>query len=380
VCSRRKPLTLRDAPELFGLYNNGVAIVVHDYDQTESGLELVEPYIVNGCQTSRTIWEVFRQRLDSGGTGINPEIEKWKDRARSGVVILKIVKVGVSGEKLLQAITRYTNSQNAIREKDFLALTGDFRTWHRELSEQYDLYFEIQRGGWDSQKALQNANPKTKQYRKHANAADLVKVYGAGWLGEAGLAFGKNPPFLPDGSIFKRIVNSSEDDGGPFGASDLYAAYLLQQSAERYGFGRGAEKQSRRQTRFLFYMIAVDLLRDAVSRAGMPTHLRNLSKAMIATLRDDRANEALLDQAAEIIDSYFTQGSDDSVFEEASFKNTFNLDLNAFLKSEQLGKSEQATPRLRGALAVGKQVLGRTIAGQPSPRQIITQAVSNGLV
>jgi hypothetical protein len=259
-------------------------------------------------------------------------------------------------------------------------ITGDFRTWHRELSEQYDLYFEIQRGGWDSQKALQNANPKTKQYRKHGNAADLVKVYGAGWLGEAGLAFGKNPPFLPDGSIFKRIVNSSEDDGGPFGASDLYAAYLLQQSAERYGFGRGAEKQSRRQTRFLFYMIAVDLLRDAVSRAGMPTHLRNISKAMIATLSDDRANEALLDQAAEIIDSYFTQGSDDSVFEEASFKNTFNLDLNAFLKSEQLGKSEQATPRLRGALAVGKQVLGRTIAGQPSPRLIITQAVSNGLV
>jgi hypothetical protein len=372
--------TLRDAPELFGLYNNGVAIVVHDYAPTQSGLELTEPYIVNGCQTSRTIWEVFRQRLDSGGTGVNPEIETWKERAKAGVVILKIVKVGISGEKLLQAITRYTNSQNAIRDKDFLALTGDFRTWHHELSEQYDLYFEIQRGGWDSQKALQNANQNTKQYRKHANAADLLKVYGAGWLGEAGLAFGKNPPFLPDGSVFKRIVNSSEEDGGPFGASDLYAAYLLQQSSERYDFGRGAAKQSRRQTRFLFYMIAVDLLRDAMSRAGMPIDLRNVARAMIATLNDGQANEALLDQAAEIIDSYFTQGSEDSVFEEASFKNTFNLDLNAFLKSEQLGKSEQSTPRLRGAIAIGKQVLGRGLAGQPSPRQIITQAVSTSML
>jgi len=368
--------TLRDAPELFGLYNNGITVVVHDYKANGSTVNLTEPYIVNGCQTSRTIWEVFHRRLESGGTGVNPEIEKWKERAKAGVAVIKVVKVGIAGEKLLQAITRYTNSQNAIREKDFLALTGDFRTWHRELSEQFDLYFEIQRGGWDSQKALQNANPHSKQYEKHANAADLVKVYGAGWLGEAGLAFGKNPPFLPDGSVFKRIVNGSESDGGSFGASDLYAAYLLQRSADPYGFGRGADKASRRQTRFLFYMIAVELLRDALSRAGLPTDLRSLSNETIAVLSDKAANSALLDQAAEVIDSYFTQGSDDSVFEKAAYKNTFNLDLNAFLKWEQLGKSEQGTPRLRGALAIGKQVMGRTSGSQPSPRQVITQAAS----
>ena len=368
--------TLRDAPELFGLYNNGITVVVHDYAPAGSKVTLTEPYIVNGCQTSRTIWEVFHQRLESGGTGINPEIEKWKARAKGGVAVIKIVKVGIAGEKLLQAITRYTNSQNAIREKDFLALTGDFRTWHQQLSDQYSLYFEIQRGGWDSQKALQNANPHTKQYEKHANAADLMKVYGAGWLGEAGLAFGKNPPFLPDGTVFKRIVNATDADGGRFGAADLYAAYLLQQSADRYGFGRGADKPSRRQTRFLFYMVAVELLRDALSRASIPTDLRTLSRTMIAILSDASANAALLDQAVEIIDSYFTQGSDDSVFEEAAYKNTFNLDLNAFLKWEQLGKSEKGTPRLRGALAIGKQVMGKSIAGQPSPRQVITQIAS----
>jgi hypothetical protein len=64
------------------------------------------------------------------------------------------------------------------------------------------------------------------------------------------------------------------------------------------------------------------------------------------------------------------------VFEEAAYKNAFNLDLNAFLKWEQLGKSEKGTPRLRGALAIGKQVMGKSIAGQPSPRQLITQIAS----
>ena len=86
--------------------------------------------------------------------------------------------------------------------------------------------------GGDSQKALQNTNPYTKQFVKHANAADLIRVYGAGWLAEAGMAFGKNPPFLPDGSVFKRIVNGSETDGGPFGVVDLYSAYLLQQATD----------------------------------------------------------------------------------------------------------------------------------------------------
>lgn len=58
-------------------------------------------------------------------------------------------------------------------------------------------------------------------------------------------------------------------------------------------------------------------------------------------------------------------------------QGAFNLDLNAFLKWEQLGKSEQGTPRLRGAFAVGKQVMGKSIGGQPSPRQVITQIASN---
>jgi AIPR protein len=371
--------TLRDAPERFGLYNNGITLVVSGYTQVGSKLVLVEPYIVNGCQTSRTIWEVFHQRLGAGGTGVNPEIEEWKLRIAHGVVVTKIVKVGNAGEKLLQAITRYTNSQNAVREKDFLALTGDFRTWQKELSDDHGIYLEIQRGGWDSQKALQNHSTSTKIYTKSANAADLIKVYGAGWLSEAGLAFGKNPPFLPDGAVFKRIVNSEAEQSRPFGAIDLIAAYLLQQGASSYGFGRGAEKQSRRQSRFLFYLVAIDLLKDALSRGSYATDPRTLSDALVAILQDNSAKSALLDPAIEVIDSYFTQGTEDTVFDEPAFLNAFNADLNAFLKWEKLGKAEDSTPRLRSALAITKQVMGRTVGGHPSQRSILISVVKQAL-
>ena len=366
--------TLRDAPERFGLYNNGITVVVHDYKLLDGKVILEEPYIVNGCQTTRTIWEVFHNKVSAGGTGVNPETEAWKKRAAQGVVVAKIVKVGTSGETLLQAITRYTNSQNAIREKDFLALTGDFRTWQHELADRYGLYLEIQRGGWDSQKALQNTNPAAQQFAQHANAADLIKVYGAGWLSEAGLAFSKNPPFLPDGSVFKRIVNGAETDGGPFGATDLYAAYLLQQATAELGFGRGAAKPSRRQSRFLFLMVVIDLFRDVLSRANKPMDPRSISSALTRALEDDDAKIALLDTAAEVIDTYFTQGSDDSVFTEPAYLNSFNADLNAFLKWEKLGKSDADTPRLRNALAINKSVMGKTIGGT-SARQLINAAI-----
>lgn len=367
--------TLRDAPERFGLYNNGITIVVHDYRSEEGSVELTEPFIVNGCQTTRTIWEVFHARLSSGGTGVNPETEEWKAKAGQGVVVAKIVKVGNSGENLLQAITRYTNSQNAIREKDFLALTGDFKTWQGQLSDQHDLYLEIQRGGWDSQKALQNTNPTAKQFTEHANAADLIKVYGAGWMGEAGLAFGKNPPFLPDGSVFKRIVNSADSDGGPFGVTDLYAAYLLQKCTAEYGFGRGASKQSRRQSRFLYFLVVLDLFKDTLSRASYPIDHRSVSAAMVKVLKNDSGRSALLDRAVEVIDSYFTQGNDDSLFNEPSYLNSFNADLNAFLKWEKLARSDIETPRLKQLLAVNKSVMGMSLAGSQTPRQTIMAAV-----
>jgi hypothetical protein len=372
--NRGMQATLKEAPERFGLYNNGITIVASDWHQDGKEIHLVEPYIVNGCQTSRTIWEVFHQRFSSGGTGVNPELEEWKERAREGTVVTKIVKVGSSGEQLLQAITRYTNSQNAVRERDFLALTSDFRTWQKELADRFDVYLEVQRGGWDSQKALQNSNPATHQFGRHVNAADLIKVFGAGWLSEAGLAFGKNPPFLPEGSVFKRIVAPPEEGQSGFGVEDLYASYLLQEAADAYGFGRGA-KATRRQSRFLFYAVVINLLKDVMNRAGKAVDNRAISDALTRVLSDESAREALLGQAIEVIDTYFTNGNEESVFEEPSFKNAFNGDLNAFLKAEKFGKSMDFTPKLFEALALTKRAMGMSYAGQPSARSIITDAI-----
>ena len=282
-------------------------------------------------------------------------------------------KVGTTGEQLLQAITRYTNSQNAVREKDFLALSSDFSGWKAGMAERYGIYLEVQRGGWDSQKALQNANPSTRQFTEHVNAADLIKVYGSGWLGEAGLAYGKNPPFLPGGAVFKRITALPEEGQEAFGVEDLYACHLLQGAADELGFGRGGPP-TRRQSRFIFYMLTVILLKDVLNRAQRPNGHRDISVVLARVLKDPSARSALVEQAVELIDSYFTQGNEDSVFEEPPLRNAYYGDLNAFLKAERFGRTRDFTPKLFDGLALTQRAMAKSYNGQPSAREAIVTA------
>ncbi|MBE0414990.1 MAG: AIPR family protein [Dehalococcoidia bacterium] len=372
--------TLRNAPERFGLYNNGITIVVTNFVLNGNGnIELIEPFVVNGCQTTKTIWEICYEKLEAGGTGTSPELEEWRKRAGEGVVITKIVRVGDNGEELERAITRYTNSQNAVREKDFLALTTDFKRWASLMSERYEVFLERQRGGWDSRRALQKQRPDIKKFTKAANAFDLLKVYGSGWLGEAGTAFGKNGPFVPNGAIFKKIMEPVDGEDESFGVDDLYAAYQLQCAADKLDFGRGAAKITRKQTKFLFYMIVIDLLKDVMTRAEIAATRKNCTRALLKLFdgNHESAAQALPDAATEVVDGYLTSGTDNCVFDEPAYKNTFNHDLNAFLKWEKLGKTEEDCPRFRNLLAVNKVAMGQKVGGQPSMRETIRTAIAS---
>jgi hypothetical protein len=369
--------TLQDTPEKFGLYNNGITIVVEEFTADENGVyELVEPYVVNGCQTTRTVWEVFYRKMESGGTGVDPELAGWQRRARQGTVVTKVVKVHADSEHMLNAITRFTNTQNAVREKDFMALEKDFKAWARHMADEHSIFLEIQRGGWDSQRARQKQNPSIKPFTEYANAFDLLKVYASGWLLEAGTAFGRNSAFVPGGSVFKRVMNGADDDV-TFGVADLYAAYRLQTAADQYGFGRGTERMSRRQTRFLYYLVVIDLLRDVLRMANLDASATGITQAMntlFAAGNEDAARE-LLDNGIDLIDEYMNRESEDSVFKEPSFQTQFNNDLNALLKSEKLGKSEEVTPRLRSLIGDYRKVMRRPRKGMRSPSDQIRLAV-----
>lgn len=160
-------------------------------------------------------------------------------------------------------------------------------------------------------------------------------------MGEAGIAYGKNPPFAPGGTLFNKIVNDPS-----FGVDSLYAAYLIHALSSAHSFGRGARVSTRGQTRYLFVLVAVDLVRDLLINLGVDSSASAISRAIIAL-----GTEGLLsdigEAAVSLIDDYLTQGNEDSLFSESEFLKS--QDLNAFLKSERLGKGEEFSPQAKNA-------------------------------
>jgi len=326
--------TLNKSPERFGLYNNGITIVVKDFEKTNDDLyNLEEPYIVNGCQTTKTIWGVLDPILDSGGTGKGSS-DDWRCKLDKGIVVVKVVKIGESGEELLIDTTRFTNSQTAVTQKDFLALEKNFQEWHKTFAEKYDIYLEIQRGGWDAQKVLQNNSLSVKRFEKWTRAFDLLKIHGAGWMSNPGLSFGKNPPFAPGGSVFKQVISIDYC----FSIDNLYAAYLLNELTIRIKFGYGVEIKTRGQTKFLFCFVIIELLKFCMEFAVLDTNNQNITKAAIKIFSDLESDAAkrLYKSALNVIDDYLSSKGENSVFNEDSFKG----DLNAFLKNDKLGRKE----------------------------------------
>ena len=353
--------TLNEEPEKFGLYNNGITIVVSGYSISlpDRVVTMDDPYIVNGCQTTRTIWQVLDNKLNSGGTGNDAATNAWKERVGRGGVVAKIVR---SDAAEIINITRYTNSQNSVREQDFIALHSGFQNWKSAMEDEYRIFLEIQRGGTDSRKAWEKQHPDQPKYISYVNAFDLMKVYGAGWLAAPGLAFGKNAPFLPGGSVYERIV-SREGAEVAFGARDLYAAFKVKCAADSMGFGRGADRASRRQSRFLFYYTVMKMLGNVIlltpqlqSSEVSASSLTNAIIKLSSRGSEDKI-EVLCNAAVLLIDTYLTVGNPNTAHNERSFIEIHNGDMNAFLKAESLGQ-EGHSPLLVQALAIQKAAFG----------------------
>ena len=356
--------TLREVPDRFGFYNNGITIVVNDYSYKNGTLELVNPSVVNGCQTTRSIYDVFDKKLNSGGTGQSKELDEWRIKAGRGLVTVKVVRVSEQGDELLEQIVRFTNSQNSVRDQDFLALEDRFKNWQREMAK-HDIYLEIQRGGSESQKARQKANLKVQQFESShfSNAFDLLKVYGAGWMKQPGNAWSKNKAFAPGGEYYNQLVDSD------FSVSDLVECFYLQKAADKYQFGKKTF-QTRRITRFLFYFVTLELLRRLLKRNKYADDTKTCSDAL-RLLRESNQQDLLFDAALHVLDNYMNSGDDDSFAKDPDYETRFGGNVNNYLKSDSFAKSKEASPGLWSWLKTEVSSLSKANKTEPSDEQQI---------
>lgn len=123
----------------FFYYNNGITIICNKIGITETksteilnadaSIEIIDPQIVNGCQTVNSIYEALK----------NIDPDKLSEEYADTFVMLKILEIDKNNydEKFLYTnIVRYTNSQNSIDEKAFAANNDIFKRIQKDFENR----------------------------------------------------------------------------------------------------------------------------------------------------------------------------------------------------------------------------------------------------
>jgi len=318
--------TIEDAPDKFWYYNNGITIVCKDYELTNQVINMTEPQIVNGCQTSKSILNYFKSKTTL-------------EQNNKGKILVKIIRIAKKSnnekdmKELKDNITRYTNSQNAIRGLDFYALDQ----FQRELKIKFgDLgyFYEIQRGAYitlkiaDQKKYKGDLNynyslPKKSSYVLPAK--EVIQAFTAGIKQMPNLAYGHAEELTPIGNQWQYICN--EETKLLSIEYFLFPYLLLTYIKNNNGYKRGVD-DFRKSSSLLFVATYFMFIREIVREVFNPKCESPLDiniEIYRNIFKDEKTNKELINIVDTILHNYFQ----DSKIDDDYVKD----DLKGFLKS-----------------------------------------------
>ncbi|MDU1313694.1 AIPR family protein [Clostridium septicum] len=194
--------TYNEDPKKFWFYNNGITIVcdryydIKDFGNSGASMMIETPQIVNGCQTSSTIYSLWKNQ--SKEERINQE----------GTILVKIIEDINSTKR--KKITKYTNSQTAVTGKDFFAL----EEFHYKLQKDFlklGYNYIIQRKDRIEKKDRKKGNKKysylfDKKFNNAFFAKDIVQAFTAGIHFKPAKAKSISN-LVPGGSYYDKLFN-----------------------------------------------------------------------------------------------------------------------------------------------------------------------------
>ena len=218
--------TLRDEPQRFMAYNNGIVIVA---DELSAGkvpgggmgiLGLRGMQIVNGGQTTASLY-FTRKR--------HPEVDLGRVRVPAKVIILKSAVPEVE-EALISEISRFANSQNAVRQSDLSANKPFHVEVEKLASSTYcpdgvgRWFYERAAGSYKTMLAREGTTPAKLKKLKQAmpparkiTKTDLAKFLNAWDQYPNDVSFGAQKNF----HRFMERMSSAEAEGDALPLPDL---------------------------------------------------------------------------------------------------------------------------------------------------------------
>ncbi len=215
--------TIRDKPQMFLAYNNGISITARDIsfgrdaDGQRTLRRLVDFQIVNGGQTTASLHNARKKhKLDLSKTFVQAKIS--------------VVGEGADEEALVRDISLYSNSQNKIKASD----PDSGGAFHRELERisretwtpdgRTKWFYERANGQYAVAKQLagnvvggsqrfEREFPKSQRMQKTDVAKYILAWQGFPEVASLGgekcfqkFSLGLRPGFLPDETFFKTLV------------------------------------------------------------------------------------------------------------------------------------------------------------------------------
>jgi len=292
--------TLLNAPKRFLQYNNGVTMVCSHVTHVKGAtmLTLRTPQIVNGCQTAYTIHQFIRAE---------------QPKNMDACILVRVYEEQDAQER--QLITRFTNSQNTIKRRNFLALEDLVKRLQQRLTK-YGAYLEAQRGafallGEDRRQKYQGNyafeylyTPHKKGFRIEADQA--LQGYVAAFLQDPVLAFGQAQKFMPGGPAWSKF-----DDAPREAEYYLFPFMVYQNTQKKFGFGPTSEQGYKRSGRWFFVCAYFRLLWRWYLQAGLPVDSQSQGPRQMkldflkSLFKNADANEAFLQAANDVLEAYF---------------------------------------------------------------------------
>jgi len=152
--------TVREDAGKFVLLNNGITIVCDSFLQNQLTLNLKNPQVVNGCQTS---YVLFNESLRG---------DEW------GEIFLTVKVIATKNSEITNQIVRGTNSQTAVLEESFEIL----KDFHKDLEDYFSAYPAKGDRLYYERRSKQAQHEVLLKYYQKINLRRLIQSYVAIFL------------------------------------------------------------------------------------------------------------------------------------------------------------------------------------------------------
>lgn len=285
--------SLIEEPEEVFYYNNGVTIVVKSFEELEDyTVRLHKPQIVNGAQTSATIADIV-----SGDPNIH------------GLIQLTIITESVRATQ--NNITRYRNSQNAVKGRDLISLERFHHSIQAQLKTKLRYYYEDQAGSWmamsDEEREFYAGHEIFNQYLpqdhdKRIPASDAIQAMAAAIEQDPATPYSSVSKYMPGGKEYETIFKEGHL---PDDYRLLFYPYLVKCYCEKefhYG-SRDANMPEKKYARLLFVTAYFKALKEHI--IGRNVDFKGNPSILDPYFEDFQTNKKLLEVTNEILEDFF---------------------------------------------------------------------------